>query len=166
MRNPQRITNRSRRAKGIKAPKQARQHHSKKITYQGIDFDSQTEFLFYRHLQKDPAVKDIELHPVYQIIESYEVTCKRCSGSGKRTSPKTGKPINCTLCHGKRKREKAGAIYTADFKVTYIDGFAEVIDIKGGPVTRDFPLRQKLFEIKTGMELIVVRLKNKEWVRE
>lgn len=166
MRNPQRIQRSSKRARAPKQPKQARQYHSKKITYKGIDFDSQTEFLFYRHLQKDPTVKKIETQPVFQIIESYEVTCKRCSGSGKRTSPKTGNPINCTLCQGKRTRAKLGAIYTADFKVTYIDGFVEIVDIKGGPVTRDFPLRKKLFEIKTGMELIVIRLKNKEWVRE
>jgi len=70
------------------------------------------------------------------------------------------------LCKGRGKREKQGAKYTADFRVTYFDGFVEVIDIKGGPVGRDFPLRQKLFELKTGMELIVIRLKNKEWVRE
>ena len=81
MRNPQRIQ---------KQLKRARQHISKKITYQGIEFDSLTEFLFYRHLKNCPVVKDIELHPVYQIIESYEVTCKRRSGSGKRTS----NPIN------------------------------------------------------------------------
>jgi len=166
VRNPQRIQRTSRRAKAPKQPKKARQYNSKKITYKDIEFDSQTEFLYYKHLKKDPAVKEIELQPVYQIIDSYEVACKRCSGTGKRPSPKTGNPINCSLCNGKCKRVKPGAKYTADFKVTYIDGFQEVIDIKGGPVTRDFPLRQKLFELKTGMELIVVRLKNKEWVRE
>ncbi|WP_438310854.1 DUF1064 domain-containing protein [Sporosarcina sp. FA9] len=166
MRNPQRIQRSPRRSKASKQPKKARQYHSKTIEIDNLTFDSQTEGLFYIHLKKDPAVKNIEVQPVYQIIESYEVTCKRCSGTGKRPSPKTGNPINCTLCNGKRIREKSGAKYTADFKVTYIDGFVEIIDIKGGPVTRDFPLRQKLFELKTGMELIVIRLKDKEWVRE
>ncbi|MFC5587524.1 DUF1064 domain-containing protein [Sporosarcina soli] len=75
-------------------------------------------------------------------------------------------PINCTLCKGRGKREKNGAVYTADFKVTYFDGYVEIYDVKSGPVKRDFPLRRKLFELKTGMELIVVRLKGKEWVRE
>jgi DnaJ-class molecular chaperone len=107
----------------------------------------------------------IEVQPEFKIIDSYEVQCKRCAGTGKRPSPITGNPVNCTLCHGKRKRVKAGAIYTADFKVTYIDGYEEIIDVKGGPVGRDFPLRKKLFEKKTGMELIVVRLENKKWVR-
>lgn len=166
MRNPQRIT---RRSKGVRAPKQpkaARQHRSKKVEYQGIEFDSQTEFLYYRHLKTDPAVKDIELQPVYKIIESYEVACKRCSGTGKQVSKRTGNPINCSLCSGKGKREKAGAIYTADFKVTYIDGYQEVIDVKGYKAERDFSLRKKLFELQTGVELIVIRLKDDEWVRD
>lgn len=166
MRNPQRIQRSSRRARAPKQPKTARKFHSKKIEYKGIEFDSQTEFLYYRHLQSDPAVKTVELQPEFQIIEPYQVVCKRCGGSGKRTSPKTGNLINCTLCHGKQKREKPGAKYTADFKVTYIDGFVEVIDVKGYKAERDFSLRKKLFEMKTGMELIVVRLKDKEWVRE
>lgn len=166
MRNPQRIQRSSRRARAPKQPKAARQHHSKKIEIDGKTFDSQTEGLFYVHLKRDPAVKDIETQPVFQIIDSYEVTCKRCSGTGKRPSPKTGNPINCTLCHGKCKREKPGAKYTADFKVTYIDGYVEIIDVKGYKAERDFSLRKKLFEMKTGMELIVVRLKDKEWVRE
>ena len=67
MRNPQRIQRQSRRAKAPRQPKRARQHHSKKITYQGIEFDSQTEFLFYRHLKNDPAVKEIKLQPVVSI---------------------------------------------------------------------------------------------------
>lgn len=166
MRNPQSLKGARKRKRAPKQHKAARQYHSKKIEYQGIEFDSQTEFLFYKHLKSDPAVKDIELQPSYQIIDKYEVVCKRCGGSGKRTSPRTGNLINCTLCHGKQKREKAGAIYTADFKVTYVDGFVEVIDVKGWKAERDFSLRKKLFEIKTGMELIVIRLKNKEWVRE
>ena len=64
------------------------------------------------------------------------------------------------------KREKNGAVYTADFRVTYIDGYQEVIDVKGWLVARGFPLRRRLFELKTGMELIVVRLIGKEWVSE
>lgn len=166
MRNPQSLKGARKRKRAPKQHKAARQYNSKKIMYKDIEFDSQTEFLYFKHLKSNPAVKEIEMQPVFQIIEKYEVTCKRCGGSGKRTSPRTGNLINCTLCHGKRKREKAGANYTADFKVTYVDGFVEVIDIKGGPVTRDFPLRQKLFELKTGMELIVIRLKDKEWVRD
>lgn len=166
MRNPQSLKGARKRARAPKQRKVARQYHAKKMEINGMVFDSKTEGLFYVHLLNDPAVKDIELQPQYQIIEPYTVTCKRCGGSGKRPSPRTGNLINCTLCQGKCRREKAGAIYTADFKVTYIDGFQEVIDVKGGPPERDFPLRKKLFELQTGMELIVVRLKGKEWVRD
>ena len=166
MRNPQSLKGARKRARAPKQRKAARQHHSKKMEINGMVFDSQTEGLFYVHLLKDPAVKDIELQPEYQIIEPYTVTCKRCGGSGKRPSPKTGNLINCNLCHGKRKRQKAGAVYTADFKVTYIDGYQEVIDVKGYKAERDFSLRKKLFEQQTGVELIVVRMKGKEWVRD
>lgn len=166
MRDPQSLKGARRRRRAPRQQRQSRQFISKKIEYQGIQFDSKTEFLYYKHLKSDPAVKNIELQPEFQIIEPYTVICKRCGGSGKRTSPKTGNLINCTLCHGKSKREKSGAVYTADFRVTYIDGFQEVIDVKGGPTTRDFPLRRRLFEKKTGMELIIVRLEKKEWIME
>lgn len=160
MRNVQRAPSRQR------APKQPRQFNSKTAVIDGITFDSLTEGAYYVHLKKDQSIKLIEVQPEFQIIKPYKVACKRCAGTGRRPSPKTGNPINCSLCKGRGKREKQGAKYTADFRVTYFDGFVEVIDIKGGPVGRDFPLRQKLFELKTGMELIVIRLKNKEWVRE
>lgn len=166
MRNPQRITRNSKRTRAPKQQKLGRQFNAKKIMVDSIEFDSLTEAAYYDYLKRDLAVELIEVQPKFQIIEPYMVTCKRCGGSGKRTSPKTGNLINCTLCHGKCKREKSGAKYKADFKVTYIDGFTEIIEVKGGPVTRDFPLRRRLFEKKTGMELIIVRLKNKEWVRE
>lgn len=160
MRNAQRVPTRQR------AQKQPRKFNSKAVVIDGITFDSLTEGAFYEYLKRDQTVELIEVQPEYQIIKPYSVACKRCAGGGKLVSPKTGNPINCRLCEGKGQREKPGAKYTADFKVTYFDGFAEVIDVKGGPVGRDFPLRQKLFELKTGMELIVIRLKGKEWVRD
>lgn len=149
-----------------RAKKQARQYFSKKAEYQGAEFDSLTELAYYKHLQKDPAVQNIELQPFFQLVDRYEVECKRCSGAGKLPSARTGNPINCNLCKGMGRREKPGIGYTADFRVTYIDGFEEVIDVKGGPVGRDFPLRQKLFEKRYGRELVVVQLKGKEWVRK
>jgi len=166
LRNPQRITNKPRRARAPKQQKRSRNFNNKKIEHNGIFYDSQTEFLYHQHLLKDPTVKEIKVHPEFKILEDFEVRCKRCSGSGKRASPKTGKPINCTLCHGKRTRVKGGATYTADFEIKYIDGFIEICDVKGGPITAAFALRRRMFEAKTGTELIIVRLKNKEWVRE
>jgi len=37
--------------------------------------------------------------------------------------------------------------YKADFKVTYADGHVEIIDVKG-MMTKDFTIKQKLFEYK------------------
>ncbi|WP_172369588.1 DUF1064 domain-containing protein [Sporosarcina jiandibaonis] len=166
MRNPQKITRSSKRARAPRQQKRSRNFNNKKIEHNGITYDSQTEFLYHQYLLKEPAVKTIEVQPTYQIIEPYKVVCKRCAGTGKLPSKKTGNPINCSLCRGKTKREKGGAIYTADFKVTYIDGYEEVIDVKGGPVTDVFSLRRRLFEAKTGIELIIIRHKNNEWIRE
>lgn len=131
-----------------------------------MEFDSQTEAAYYQHLKRNPAIKNIEVQPVYKIIPSYSEVCKRYGGSGKLPSKRTSNLINCSLCKGKTKRKKAGAIYTADFKVTYIDGFEEIIDVKGGPVKRDIPLRRKLLEKSNWARVVVVRLKDKEWVRD
>ena len=154
------------RQKGARAVRQPRQFRSKKVTVDGIEFDSATEAAYYQKLKRDPAVKDIEVQPQFQITDRYTVACKRCSGTGRQVSIKTGNPVKCSLCKGKGEREKPGAVYTADFRVTFIDGFEEIMDVKGGPVTRDFPLRRKLLEQAIGKELVVVRHKDKEWVRE
>jgi len=154
------------RQKGARAVRQPRQFRSKKVTVDGVEFDSATEAAYYKKLKRDPAVKDIEVQPQFQIIDRYTVACKRCSGTGRQFSSKTGNPVKCSLCRGKGEREKPGAVYTADFRVTFIDGFEEIMDVKGGPVTRDFPLRRKLLEQAIGKELVVVRHKDKEWVRE
>ena len=134
--------------------------------YKGILFDSQTEAEYFKHLEKDKTVLAIETQPKYQIIQPYKVVCRRCNGTGKKLNIATSNYNKCRICQGTGKKSKGGAIYTADFKVTYVDGFNEVIDVKGGPVNRDFPLRKKLLESMTGHEVVVVRWKNKEWIRE
>ena len=140
---------------------------SKKTQIGEMSFDSQTEARYYKKLLADLNVKQIELQPVYQIIEPFEVECKRCRGVGKLVNETTGRLNKCSLCNGNGKRTKQGAIYTADFKVTYQDGYQEVIDVKGY-ANDSFALRQKLFESVTGLELIVVSQDNKigEWVRK
>lgn len=140
---------------------------SKKAKFKGITFDSGTEARYYKVLLNDPNVKHIELQPVYRIIEPFEVECKRCRGVGKLVNETTGRLNKCSLCNGNGKRTKQGAIYTADFKVTYQDGYQEVIDVKGYADAK-FPIRKKLFESTTGIELIVVEFdaKNRQWVRK
>lgn len=149
-----------------KRPAPGRTRQANKIEYKGKAFDSETEFRYFRDLEISPEVKEIELQPVYKIIPSYEVECKKCGGSGRALNKKTMNLNKCGRCKF-GKVTKAGAIYTADFRVTYHDGFVEVIDVKGGPVERDFGLRKKLFEMKMGVELIVVRWDKKKlsWKR-
>lgn len=140
---------------------------SKKVKIGEVTFDSQTEARFYKKLLADTEVKHIELQPVYRIIEPFEVNCKRCRGVGKLVNETTGRLNKCSLCNGNGKRTKQGAIYTTDFKVTYQDDYQEVIDVKGYADAK-FPIRKKLFESTTGVELIVVEFdaKNRQWVRK
>lgn len=151
---------------GIKFKKFKSNRRAIPTEYKGILFDSQTEAEYYQHLERDKSIERIELQPKYKIIEPYKVLCRRCEGSGKVLNGRTLNQNKCRVCNGEGLKTKAGAVYTADFKVTYKDGYSEVIDVKGGPVGRDFGLRTKLLESKTGNEVVVVRLIKKEWVRQ
>lgn len=146
-----------------KTRRRGNKYNARKIEFQGKTFDSKAEWEYYLILKNDKLVKDIELQPEFTIIEPYKVTCKRCSGRGRVYNQKTGNMNKCTLCKGYGTRTKQGAKYTADFKVTYVDGHEEVIDVKGGPVSHDFPLRRKLFEVKTGKELIIAKKTKNGW---
>lgn len=146
--------------------KKKNKYFAKKKIVAGIEFDSIAESEFYKELKKDPTVKSIELQPQFEIIKPYKVECKRCCGFGQVYNSRTGNYNKCRLCNGKGKRTKRGAVYTADFQVKYIDGHEEVIDVKGGRVSHDFPLRKKLFEMAYGKELVIVRKKNNQFVRE
>lgn len=148
-------------------PKLPKARRSNKATYKGHEFDSETELGYFMFLERDPSVDNIEIQPVFQIIQPYEVECKRCEGRGTIQNVQTGNLNKCRRCKLGRLT-KAGARYTADFAVTYIDGRDEVIDVKGGPVERDFPLRKTLYEQLTGKELVVVRWNKStlSWKRE
>jgi hypothetical protein len=80
-----------------RAVRQPRQFISTKAVVDGIEFDSKTEAAFYQHLKRNPSVKLIEVQPEFQIIAQYKVACKRCAGTGKRPSPKTG-ILSIVLC--------------------------------------------------------------------
>lgn len=134
--------------------------------YKGILFDSRTEADYYKHLEKDDSILDIELQPQYQIIKPYKVVCGRCKGVGTILNVRTSNYNKCRLCGGKGVKMKAGAIYTADFKILFKDGSYEIVDVKGGPAGKDFSLRRKLLESKSGQEVVVIRFKGKQWVRE
>lgn len=141
-------------------------YFAKKVEYEGTQFDSTWERDYFIELQNNPAVEEITLQPEYEIIPMYEVECYRCKGVGRHKNERTGRMNKCTLCDGEGLRTKQGSKYTADFLVRYKDGTEEVIDVKtGGPVSRDFPLRRKLFEQQQGVELVVMTKKKGKWVR-
>lgn len=97
-------------------------YNNKKVVYAGITFDSKAErdyYLYLLELKERGIVTDIQLQPSFLL------------------QPKFRK-------NGKLYRE---ITYKADFEVTYADGHVEIVDVKG-MVTKDFAIKQKLFEYK------------------
>ncbi|MGE7880360.1 DUF1064 domain-containing protein [Peribacillus muralis] len=138
--------------------------NSKKTIVCGIVFDSQTEGQYYQHLTNDPNVKHIELQPKYTLLEAFKISCSKCIGEGKTPSSKTNRMIKCRTCEGTGKKSRQPWTYKADFKVTYMDGYQEVIDVKGFADAK-FPYVKKMWERKYGQELIVVKKVKGGWKR-
>jgi hypothetical protein len=120
----------------------------KKVTYDGINFDSQSEMNYYKYLKSRDDVSHIECHPAFTLIPSFEI---------KSSITKSG------------KSKKAAMRFTPDFKVTYSDGRVETVDVKGHKkaINEGFPIRKKLWEYQHQQELIVVIWDKKlgEWTR-
>ena len=86
----------------------------------GITFDSQMEAEYYMYLLQEKAkgvVVDIELQPTLQILPKFKYQSQN-----------------------RRKMD-----YNLDFKVTYISGLVEYIDVKG-MATTDAKMKRKLVE--------------------
>lgn len=130
--------------------------NSTKTIIGGLVFDSQTEGLYYQYLTNHPDVKHIEIQPQYTLLEAFKIRCSKCKGEGKIPSPKTGRAIKCRTCEGKGKRSRQGWTYKPDFKVIYMDGYEEVIDVKGWANER-YPLVKKMWERKYEQELVVIK---------
>ena len=99
----------------------ANKFHAKKVTIDGIEFDSKREsqyYLLYKDMLERGEIKDLQLQPRFELIPSFT------NWQGKK----------CRPCH-----------YTADFLLTYPDGRQKVVEVKGFR-TRDYMLRRKLFE--------------------
>ena len=120
----------------------------KKVTYDGIDFDSQSEMNYYKYLKGREDVTHVECHPSYTLVPSFEI---------KSSITKSG------------KSKKTAMRFTPDFKVTYSDGRVEVVDVKGSKkaINEGFPIRKKLWEYLNKQELIVVIWDKElgEWTR-
>ncbi|GAA0115706.1 DUF1064 domain-containing protein [Clostridium senegalense] len=97
----------------------ANKYNSKKITVDGITFDSIDEFKYYDSLLKRKAKGEIvnfELQPKYTLIPSFK---------------KEGKAYRAMT-------------YTPDFRIYHLDGTEELIDVKGFS-TQQGEMRYKLF---------------------
>lgn len=129
---------------------------SQKTVYDGILFDSLTESRYYEYLKNQPSVKNIELQPEYTLLETFKIRCSRCKGIGSTPSLKTNKQLKCRICDGTGQRSRQDWTYKPDFKVTYLDGYEEVIDVKGYANER-FSLVKKMWENKYGQELVVIK---------
>lgn len=111
--------------------KRKNKYNAKKVTVDGIQFDSQDESNFYLHLKelkKLGKIKDFELQPEYELQPRF-------------TNPKGKKilPIK----------------YKADFLIFHNDGTQKVVDVKGFK-TADFKLKKKMFEYKYDQSLTLV----------
>lgn len=95
---------------------------SKKITIDGIAFDSKDEAKYYEYLKQLKAEEKIlnyELQPKYELVPKFK---------------KDGKTYRAVT-------------YSPDFLIYHLDGSQELIDIKGFS-TQQGELRKKLFDFK------------------
>jgi hypothetical protein len=107
-------------------------YRNKKITIDGITFDSQAEGKYYEQLKwlkQAKQIRDFKMQPKFLLQEAFK---------------KEGKTI--------RKIE-----YVADFEIHNLDGSIEIVDVKGYE-TKEFLLKKKLFEKLYEHSLKVVTL--------
>ncbi len=114
-------------------------YNAVRVTVGSVTFDSKAEERRYYQLRNDPNVKEVEVHPTYEIFpavrkclrckELFELPISKCPNKG---------------CKGKLLVLRSIS-YVADFRVTYMDGRVEIEDVKGVE-TEVFKLKRKLFE--------------------
>ena len=108
-------------------------YNAKKITIDGITFDSKAEGAYYQHLLRLQAAGEVEeftMQKPYTLLDKF-------------AHPKTGKTIRAIK-------------YIPDFEVIYSDGRVEVVDIKGME-TPAFAIKAKLFMFRYQVPLVVVK---------
>ena len=101
----------------------ANKFHAKKVTIDGIEFDSKREseyYLVYKDMLERGEIVNLELQPRFTLIPAYTTR------AGKKVKPIT---------------------YKADFLLTFPGGRQKVVEVKGYR-TRDYQLRRKMFEYK------------------
>ena len=107
---------------------------AKKVTIDGITFDSKAEGRYYEHLQKlkkTGVVEDFEMQKVFTLLDRF-------------AHPHTGRIVRAVT-------------YRADFEVYYTDGRVEVVDVKGFMKNQVFLIKQKLFMYRYQIPLVIVK---------
>lgn len=110
----------------------ANKYGAKKVTIDGIVFDSRLEGRYYEHLlylMNDGVVESFEMKKSYTLLDKFP-------------HPKTGKTVRAIK-------------YTPDFEVIYADGHVEAVDTKGMK-TRDFVMRCKMFMFRYQIPLVII----------
>jgi transcription elongation factor Elf1 len=137
--------------------------HNKKVTIDGIDFDSQVEGRRYEELKamkQSGIITDFELQPRFTVLKSYR-KCPACHHVQEHIPKTTRKAvIYCHMC-GQLTEVWPGVDYYADFKVIYPDGTIQIEDIKGSAekkkMTKEFLIKWKFFELQNpGITLNIV----------
>lgn len=99
-------------------------YNNKKVTIDGITFDSKDESLYYLMLksQKETGwIKDFELQPKYELVPKFEY-------------------------QGKKRQ---AITYSPDFNIIHHDNSITAVDVKSmGTATQQGELRRKMFEFK------------------
>ncbi len=113
-------------------------YNAKKVVIDNIKFDSKAEAAYYQQLKllkMTGEVVSFDLQPEFVLQESFR---------------KNGKLYRAIK-------------YKADFLVRYSDGHEELIDVKG-MLTKEFRIKQKLFELRYMQSIKCVKLKGRQFV--
>lgn len=111
---------------------------AKKVTIDGITFDSKAEGRYYEHLQKlkkSGLVEDFQMQKAFTLLDRF-------------AHPQTGRIVRAIT-------------YKADFEVLYADGRIEVVDIKGF-LTPEFKIKAKMFMFRYQIPLILLKWSAKD----
>ncbi|EAF2754365.1 DUF1064 domain-containing protein [Listeria monocytogenes] len=113
-------------------------YNAKKVVIDDIKFDSKAEAAYYQQLKllkMSGEVVSFDLQPEFVLQESFR---------------KNGKLYRAIK-------------YRADFLVRYKDGHEELIDVKG-MLTKEFRIKQKLFELRYMQSIKCLKLKGRQFV--
>lgn len=113
-------------------------YNAKKVVIDNIKFDSKAEAAYYEQLKllkMSGEVVSFDLQPEFILQDSFV---------------KNGKLYRAIK-------------YKADFLVRYSDGHEELIDIKG-MLTKEFRIKQKLFELRYMQSIKCLKLKGRNFV--